>query len=87
MKNLSNLLIPLAFILLCGFSLYNEVWLDTVLYLFMGAGFTMINLIKANVITENLVLWNRVSWGLVIIALVLFVAVLLNDANKEILTP
>ncbi len=87
MKNLSNLFIPLAFLLLFGFSLYNSSYLDAVLYLLVGAGFTLINLIKAKIITENLVFWNRLSWALVILAGFMFMAVLLNDANKEILAP
>jgi len=87
MKNLSSILIPLAFLLLFGFSLYSGNLLDTVLYLLVGAGFTLINLIKAKIITENLVFWNRLSWTLVILAGVMFMVVLLNDANKEILAP
>ncbi|MCF6351722.1 MAG: hypothetical protein L3J06_01810 [Cyclobacteriaceae bacterium] len=87
MKNLGSILIPLAFLLLFGFSLYSENLLDAVLYLLVGAGFTLINLIKAKIITENLVFWNRLSWTLVILAGVMFMVVLLNDANKEILAP
>lgn len=86
MKNLSNLFIPIAFILLFGFSLINGDLLEATLYLFVGAGFTMINLIKAKVITQNLTLWNRLSWALVVLSAIMFMAVLLNDANKEILS-
>ncbi len=87
LKSLSNFLIPIAFILLFGFSLYNSNFLEATLYLFVGAGFTIINLIKANTITQNLVFWNRLSWGLVIFSMILFMAVLFNDGNKEILIP
>lgn len=86
MKNLTNLFIPIAFLLLFGFSLYSGDLLEATLYLFVGAGFTMINLIKAKVITQNLTLWNRLSWALVILSAIMFMAVLLNDANKEILS-
>lgn len=86
MKNLSNLFIPVAFILLFSFSLYAGELLEATLYLFVGAGFTMINLIKAKVITENLIFWNRLSWALVILSAVMFMVVLLNDANKEIIS-
>lgn len=86
MKNLSNLFIPAAFILLFGFSLYAGDFLEAILYLFVGTGFTMINLIKAKVITENLTFWNRLSWALVILSAIMFMVVLLNDANKEILS-
>jgi len=85
MKNLTNLLIPIAFLLLFGFSLNKGDILEATLYLFVGAGFTMINMIKSKLITKNLTFWNRFSWALVILAMVLFMAVLLNDANKEIL--
>lgn len=87
MKNLSNILVPLAFILLLGYSLYLGEWLEGVMYLFVGGGFTLINLIKAKRITENLTFWNRLSWALVLLSLFMFVSVLLNDANKEILAP
>ncbi|MCF6359545.1 MAG: hypothetical protein L3J29_02145 [Cyclobacteriaceae bacterium] len=87
MKNLTNLFIPVAFFLLFGFSIINDDLLEAVLYLFVGAGFTIINLVKAKVIVQNLTFWNRLSWALVILAVVLFMAVLLNDANKEILAP
>ncbi len=87
MKNLSNIFVPLVFILLFGYSLNLGEWLDAIMYLFVGGGFTLINLIKANHITENLTFWNRLAWTLVILSVVMFVAVLLNDANKEILTP
>ena len=86
MKNLSNLLIPIAFILLFGFSLFNGDLLEASLYLIVGAGFTMINLIKAKVITQNLTFWNRLSWALVLLSAIMFMVVLLNDANKEILS-
>jgi hypothetical protein len=85
MKNLSNLFIPIAFIVLCGFSLYNGNLLEATLYLLVGSGFTMINLIRAKVITENLTFWNRLSWALVILSMIMFMAVLLDDANKELL--
>lgn len=87
MKNLTNLFIPVAFFLLFGFSIINDELLEAVLYLFVGAGFTIINLVKAKVIVQNLTFWNRLSWALVILVVVLFMAVLLNDANKEILAP
>ena len=87
MKNLTNLFIPVAFFLLFGFSIINDDLLEAVLYLFVGAGFTIINLVKVKVIVQNLTFWNRLSWALVILAVVLFMAVLLNDANKEILAP
>jgi len=87
MKNIGSIAIPLAFILLCGYSLNLEEWLDAVMYMFVGGGFTVINLIKEKKITENLVFWNRLSWTLVILSAVLFMAVLFNDANKEILAP
>lgn len=85
MKNLTNLFIPVAFLLLFGFSLNSGNYLEATLYLCVGAGFTMINMIKTNLITQNLIFWNRVSWGLVILAMILFMAVLLDDANKEML--
>ena len=72
--------------LLFGFSLFNGEVLEATLYLFVGSGFTMINLIKAKVITQNLTIWNRLSWALVIISAIMFMVVLLNDANKEILS-
>ncbi len=87
MKNIGSLVIPLAFILLFGYSLYLGEWLDAVMYLFVGSGFTLINLIKAKKITHNLTFWNRLSWTLVLLSVLMFVAVLLNDANKEILNP
>ncbi|VAW27124.1 hypothetical protein MNBD_BACTEROID06-532 [hydrothermal vent metagenome] len=87
MKNFGSVVIPLAFILLFGYSLYLGEWVDAVMYLFVGSGFTLINLIKAEKITHNLTFWNRLSWALVLLSALMFVAVLLNDANKEILTP
>lgn len=84
MKNIGHIIIPLAFILLFSYSLYLGALLDAVLYFFVGAGFTIINLIKANKITENLIFWNRLSWAFVILAGIMFMAVLLNDANQEI---
>ncbi len=87
MKNIGSIAIPLAFVLLCGYSLNLGEWLDAVMYMFVGGGFTVINLIKEKKITENLVFWNRLSWTLVILSAVLFMAVLFNDANKEILAP
>lgn len=87
MKNIGSVVIPLAFIMLFGYSLYLGALLDAVLYFFVGAGFTIINLIKANKITENLTFWNRLSWAFVIFAGIMFMAVLLNDANQEILNP
>ncbi len=85
MKNLTNLFIPIAFLVLFGYSLNNGNLLEATLYLFVGAGFTMINLIKSKVITQNLTFWNRLSWGLVILSMILFMAVLFDDANKEML--
>jgi len=87
MKNLSNIFIPLVFIMLFGYNLYLGEWLDAIMYMFVGGGFTLINLIKAKKITHNLTFWNRLSWALVLTSVLMFVAVLLNDANKEILTP
>jgi len=85
MKNITNLLIPIAFLLLSGFSFMSQSWLEAVLYLFMGSGFTIINLLKSNVFKSNLKFWNTFSWTLVIMAALMFMVVLLNDANKEIL--
>ena len=85
MKNLTSLFIPVAFLLLFGFSLNNGDYLEATLYLFVGGGFTMINMIKEKMITKNLGFWNKFSWGLVILSMILFMAVLLDDANKEIL--
>ncbi len=87
MKNIGSIAIPLAFVLLCGYSLSLGEWLDAVMYMFVGGGFTVINLIKEKKITENLTFWNRLSWTLVLLSAVLFMAVLFNDANKEILAP
>ncbi len=87
MKNIGNVIIPLAFILLFCYSLHLGEWVDAVMYLFVGSGFTLINLIKAEKITHNLTFWNRLSWALVLLSALMFVAVLLNDANKEILVP
>ncbi len=87
MKNIGSAVIPLAFILLFGYNLYLGEWLDAVMYMFVGSGFTLINLIKAEKITENLTFWNRLSWALVLLSVLMFMAVLLNDANKEMLTP
>ncbi len=81
MKNISSILIPIAFLLLSGFSLYSGSYLDAVMYLSVGAGFALINLIKTKVITENLIFWNRLSWGLVILAGIMFMAVLLKDSS------
>ena len=86
MKNINNLLIPIAFLLLSGFSFVSQNWLDGVLYLLVGTGFTIMNLLKAGHIMTNLKFWNTVSWALVILSALMFLAVLLNDANKEILT-
>ncbi len=85
MKNLSNLFIPIAFLALFGFSFYNGNLLEATLYFLVGSGFTLINLIRSKVITQNIKFWNRLSWTLVILSLVLFMAVLLDDANREIL--
>lgn len=87
MKNIGSVIIPIAFVLLFGYSLYLGAWLDAVLYLLVGTGFTIINLIKAKLISQNLVFWNRLSWALVILSALMFMVVLLNDANKEILAP
>lgn len=87
MKNVSNLFIPIAFLALFGFSLFNGNFLEATLYLLVGSGFTMINLIRSKVITENLTFWNRLSWALVILSMIMFMVVLLDDANKEILIP
>jgi len=85
MKNLTNLLIPVAFLVLMGFSLNNGDYLEATLYLFVGGGFTMINMIKSKAITKNLGFWNKFSWGLVILSMILFMALLFDDANKEML--
>lgn len=85
MKNLSNILIPVAFLVLAGFNLYNLNWLEAILYLMVGGGFTIINLMRSNVIVTNLKFWNTLSWTLVILSVIMFLLVLLQDANKEIL--
>lgn len=87
MKNISNLFIPIAFLALFGFSLFTGNLLEATLYLLVGSGFTMINLIRSKVIIENLTFWNRLSWALVILSMIMFMVVLLDDANREILTP
>lgn len=86
MKNLTNILIPVAFLLLSGFSFYESKWLEATLYLMVGAGFTLINLIRSKVIVRNLKFWNTFSWILVGLSVVIFLLVLFEDANKEILT-
>lgn len=85
MKNLTNILIPVAFLLLAGFNFYNQNWLEAILYVMVGGGFTIINLMHSNVIVSNLKFWNVLSWTLVILSVILFMLVLLQDANKEIL--
>ncbi len=87
MKNITNIFIPIAFLALCGFSIYNGNLLEATLYLFVGSGFSIINMIKSKVIIENLTFWNRLAWALVLLSGILFMAVLLNDANQEILNP
>lgn len=85
MKNITNILIPVAFLLLSGFSFYAKNWMEAVLYLMVGAGFTLINLIRSKVIIRNLKFWNTLSWILVGLSVILFLMVLLQDANKELL--
>lgn len=85
MKNITNVIIPIVFLALCGFSIYNGTLLEATLYLFVGSGFTIINMIKSNIITENLTFWNRLAWTLVLLSAIMFMVVLFDDANREIL--
>ncbi|MCB0494890.1 MAG: hypothetical protein KDC79_02030 [Cyclobacteriaceae bacterium] len=85
MKNITHILIPVVFLLLAGFNFYAKNWLEALLYIMVGGGFTVINLIRSKAIVNNLKFWNAFSWVLVILALLLFVLVLLQDANKELL--
>ncbi len=85
LKNITQFIIPLAFLVMCGVSVHAVQLLEAALYFFMGAGFSIINLLKANMITTHLGFWNKLAWGMVVLAGLMFVAVLLNDANQEIL--
>lgn len=85
MKNLTSIIIPVAFLSLAGFNFYQSELLEATLYLVVGGAFTTMNLIRANAIKKNLKFWNALSWGLVILSIILFLLVLLQDANREIL--
>ena len=85
MKSLTNILIPIAFLLLAGFNFYVRNWMEATLYVMVGGGFTLLNLIRSKAIMKNLKFWNALSWALVILSIIMFLLVLLQDANKEIL--
>ena len=85
MKSLTNILIPIAFLLLAGFNFYVRNWMEATLYIMVGGGFTLLNLIRSKAIMKNLKFWNALSWALVILSIIMFLLVLLQDANKEIL--
>ncbi|MCB0505811.1 MAG: hypothetical protein KDC58_09935 [Cyclobacteriaceae bacterium] len=85
MKSLTNILIPIAFLLLAGFNFYVKNWMEATLYIMVGGGFTLLNLIRSKAIMKNLKFWNALSWALVILSIIMFLLVLLQDANKEIL--
>jgi hypothetical protein len=80
MNNSFKYFIPLAFLVLAGFNLYNSNWLEALLYLCVGSAFPLMWAIKDGNITSNLKFWNALSWGLIILALFLFLLLLRTDA-------
>ncbi len=85
MKNITNTLIPLAFYALAAYSYIENQWLEVSMYFLVGTSFLLTNLIRTKIINTHTGFWQALSWIFVILSAFMFVAVLFNDANKELL--
>lgn len=80
MKFFNTYIIPLALFILAIVNLQAQRWVEAALYLSVGSGFVIMNLLRNGVITQNKKFWNIVSWVLVALAVILFFLVLRIDA-------
>lgn len=82
MKFFNTYIIPLALFILAIVNLKAQRWVEAALYLSVGSGFVIMNLLRNGTITQNKKFWNIVSWVLVALAVILFFLVLRIDAYE-----
>lgn len=80
MNFFNNYIVPLAFLVLAIVNLNAQRWVESGLYLSVGAGFVIMNLLRNGTIKNNKKYWNIVSWVLILSAVILFFLVLRIDA-------
>ena len=76
MNVFNKYIVPLAFLILAAVNLNAQRWVESALYISVGAGFVIMNLLRTGAISSNKKFWNALSWILIIAAAVLFFLVL-----------
>lgn len=80
MNFFTKYIVPLALIILAVVNFLDERWVEGLLYLSVGSGFSVLNLLKAGFFKSHLKFWNILSWALIVLAILLFLLVLRMDA-------
>ena len=80
MNYFTKYIVPLALLALALVNFLDGRWVEGILYVSVGSGFTLMNLLKSGFFKTNLKFWNILSWILIILAIVLFLLVLRMDA-------